>query len=391
MSEGPSRRQPLVVEATETKPGFAGTSVPRKEDSRLVQGQGVFFDDVKRHGMGFVHFVRSPYAHAKIVSIDVSAALELGRRLRDAHRRRGGDPHRPVLRDVGAAGERDQGLRARGRQDALRRRARRRRRRRDARPRARRGRARRGRVRAARRRSSTRGSRTDDGAPILHDEAGSNVVWEGVFDWGDWEGAVAESDHVVRISELHFDRFSSTPLECSGCARRVQPRHRRSGRCTATTRCPGSARSGWRRRCAAGSTSCASSPRTSAARFGNKICLHPYFVACCLLARKLNRPVQWTEWRTDQHMANAHGNERWFQDVEVAVKADGTLLGFKLQGGRRLRRVPALRAARLHHLGAGHARLLPLAERPRRLHAGRARTSRRCRRTAATRGCSTSG
>ena len=53
--------RPLVVEETETKPGFVGQNVPRKEDRRLVQGQGVFFDDVKRHGMGYVHFVRSPY------------------------------------------------------------------------------------------------------------------------------------------------------------------------------------------------------------------------------------------------------------------------------------------------------------------------------------------
>ena len=80
-----------------------------------------------------------------------------------------------------------------------------------------------------------------------------------------------------------------------------------------------------------------------------------------------------------------------FLDVEVPVKADGTMLGFKVQGDRRLRRLPALRAARLHHLGAGHAGLLPLAQRPRRLHAGRARTSRRSPRTAATRACSTSG
>src|SRR2546423_13302420 len=70
--------RPLVVEQTETKPGFAGQSVPRKEDKRLVQGQGVFFDDVKRHGTGYVHFVRSPYGHAKIKSIDVSKALEVG-------------------------------------------------------------------------------------------------------------------------------------------------------------------------------------------------------------------------------------------------------------------------------------------------------------------------
>ena len=65
--------------------------------------------------------------------------------------------------------------------------------------------------------------------------------------------------------------------------------------------------------------------------FGNKICLHPQLTACCLLARKLNRPIQWTEWRTDQHMANSHGNERTFLDVEVPVKADGTMLGFSVR------------------------------------------------------------
>ena len=47
----------------ELEVGYAsGKSVPRKEDGRLVQGQGVFADDIKRHGMGYVHFVRAPYA-----------------------------------------------------------------------------------------------------------------------------------------------------------------------------------------------------------------------------------------------------------------------------------------------------------------------------------------
>jgi len=77
MTETATPTSALVVEEQETRPGFIGTSVPRKEDRRLVQGEGVFFDDVKRHGMGFVHFVRSPYAHAKIKSIDVARALEL--------------------------------------------------------------------------------------------------------------------------------------------------------------------------------------------------------------------------------------------------------------------------------------------------------------------------
>ena len=77
MSETTTVAEPLVVEREPRRsPGYAGQSVPRKEDKRLVQGEGVFFDDVKRHNMGYVHFVRSPYAHAKIRSVDVSKALE---------------------------------------------------------------------------------------------------------------------------------------------------------------------------------------------------------------------------------------------------------------------------------------------------------------------------
>src|SRR4029079_10169154 len=46
---------------------------------------------------------------------------------------------------------------------------------------------------------------------VLHEEAGSNVVWQGLFDWGDFEGAVVEADHFVKIERLHFDRFPATP------------------------------------------------------------------------------------------------------------------------------------------------------------------------------------
>ena len=77
MTETVTPTEALVVEETETRPGFIGQSVPRKEDRRLVQGEGIFIDDMKRHGMGFVHFVRAPYAHARIMSVDVSKALEL--------------------------------------------------------------------------------------------------------------------------------------------------------------------------------------------------------------------------------------------------------------------------------------------------------------------------
>ena len=193
-----------------------GQSIPRKEDKRLVQGQGVFVDDVKRHGMGYVHFVRSPYAHAKIVSIDVSKALELRGRLRDADRRRGRDPDRPVLPDLDAARGARQGLRARGRQGALRRRA--------------------GRAVVAETRELAR-----DAAELVE------VEYEPLPALTSTRGARStptrrsctttrrrtSSGRRLRVgrprrrrsprpttssgsSELHFDRFNSTPLECDG-------------------------------------------------------------------------------------------------------------------------------------------------------------------------------
>src|SRR3954469_2359341 len=54
---------------------WVGRSLRRKEDPRLITGQATYVDDVVLSGMLHVAIVRSPEAHAKIVSIDGSAAL----------------------------------------------------------------------------------------------------------------------------------------------------------------------------------------------------------------------------------------------------------------------------------------------------------------------------
>ncbi|MDA0635880.1 aerobic carbon-monoxide dehydrogenase large subunit, partial [Nonomuraea sp. MCN248] len=46
----------------------------RKEDARFIRGRGTYVDDVKLPGMLHGAVLRSPYAHARIVSIDTSAA-----------------------------------------------------------------------------------------------------------------------------------------------------------------------------------------------------------------------------------------------------------------------------------------------------------------------------
>lgn len=54
--------------------GWFGKSVPRKEDAPLVTGAGRYVADIQLPGAVEVTFVRSPVAHARIRSIDVSAA-----------------------------------------------------------------------------------------------------------------------------------------------------------------------------------------------------------------------------------------------------------------------------------------------------------------------------
>src|SRR3954447_26173684 len=197
MTQTETQTQPLVVTPGKTKPGFAGTNIPRKEDKRLVQGEGVFFDDMKRHGMGYVHFVRSPYAHAKILSIDVSKAHDLGgvygtltgdevailtdpffelsvkpgADIKDYALAVGKVRHvgEPVVAVVAASRElaRDAADLVEIVYEPL-----------DTLVDAR--------------------NAQDEGAPVLHEEAGTNVVWSGVFEWGDIDGALRAADHVVR-------------------------------------------------------------------------------------------------------------------------------------------------------------------------------------------------
>jgi CO/xanthine dehydrogenase Mo-binding subunit len=56
------------------EPRFFGARIKRNEDPRLLTGRALFVDDVDLPGMLHIAFVRSPYAHARIKSIDATAA-----------------------------------------------------------------------------------------------------------------------------------------------------------------------------------------------------------------------------------------------------------------------------------------------------------------------------
>src|SRR5947209_3592840 len=51
-----------------------GAAVSRKEDFRFITGKGQYTDDISRPGQTYIHFVRSPHAHAKIKNLDGAEA-----------------------------------------------------------------------------------------------------------------------------------------------------------------------------------------------------------------------------------------------------------------------------------------------------------------------------
>jgi len=61
---------------TETVQAEVGKARLRKEDARLITGQTNWTDNISLPGQVTVAFVRSPYAHARITGVDVSAAKE---------------------------------------------------------------------------------------------------------------------------------------------------------------------------------------------------------------------------------------------------------------------------------------------------------------------------
>src|SRR5260221_11037231 len=65
---------PLHAPGTQVDCGYIGQSVPRPNAARLLQGRGVFTDDLRFPRLAHVAFFRSPYAHEKIKKIHFEKA-----------------------------------------------------------------------------------------------------------------------------------------------------------------------------------------------------------------------------------------------------------------------------------------------------------------------------
>ncbi len=304
---------------------WTGKSIPRKEDDRLLKGQGRFADDIRRHNEAHVYLLRSPYGHARIRSIDISVANEApgviyiltgeevavlqkpfmeiapppGGLMEDYCLAVGkvhfmGEPVVAILAETEELG-RDAADLIEIDYEPL--------------PAVVDGQA---------------ALKAD--APLVHEEAGTNVVWHGVYDWGDIEGSIAKADKVVKIDRLHFHRFTSTPIECNAAVVEYYPG---SGEYTfwCNNTMPQFAAMFMGPALGIPTDRLHFVTQDIGGSFGNKITTYVYLTICAILAKKSGRPVKWTEYRTDHILGGSHGNERTFTDIVVPVMADGTILG----------------------------------------------------------------
>ena len=302
---------------------WVGKAVPRKEEERLLRGLGKFADDIKLRETLYLRFVRSPYAHAKIANISTAEAEKIpgvvctltgteiasqtqpfieiapdaGGRIRDyplavSKVRYQGEPVAAVVAMSAAIA--DDGAEAvQVDYEPL------------------------GPVVDAEQ------ALTD--ASILHEDAGTNKVWNGVFEYGDVEKAFREAASVVEIDRMHFHRFSSTPLENNVVIGQWDPKDERI-----YYWCNNSFPSFAIQFLAAHLNVHIDRIRVQTfdigGSFGIKITSYPQMAVCALASRKAGgRPIKRVETRSEHMTSSAHGNERTFRDTRVALDENGVI------------------------------------------------------------------
>jgi carbon-monoxide dehydrogenase large subunit len=312
-----------------------GQAMTRREDQRLLFGTGQYVDDVAVANEVFVAFVRSPHAHARIVSIDAGSAKSMpgvvavltgadlkadgigplpdGAGLKRADDKpMCGAPHDALAIDTARyVGEGVAAVLARTRDQAE-----------DAAEQ----------VMVDYKELPavvTIEAATAKGAPLLWPDAPGNIAAQTEFGKKDLcDAAFAKAKHVTRLS-LYNQRLVPVSMEPRGSIAEFDAQ---SGRVTLRTSCQNPA--GLQKTLA---ESCLKVPMQSVrvvvgdvgGGFGMKTQLYAEDVVCAWAARKLKRPVHWRASRSEEFLAGNHGRDQ-INHAELAFDADGKILGFRV-------------------------------------------------------------
>jgi carbon-monoxide dehydrogenase large subunit len=318
----------MTAEAMPTK--MVGQAIKRREDPRLITGQGTFLDDIKLPGMTHACVLRSPYAHAKIKSIDTSkakahpgvVAVFTGEDMLDLNplpcawqagrvKNNVNTPRVLAVGEVHFAGDPVALVIAEDRYIA-----------RDAcdlieveyEPLP---------VVVDAKKA------TEPGAPQLHENAPNNIVmeWE-AGDKAKADAAVAAAEVVVR-EQIINQRLIPTPMETRGAVARYEPA---TGEFTlwTTSQAPHVLR-------LLLTAFVFGIPETKlrvispdiGGGFGQKIFCYNDAAFTMWAARKIGRPVKFVEDRSENYKYSTHGRDH-ITDVELAGNRDGTITGLRV-------------------------------------------------------------
>jgi carbon-monoxide dehydrogenase large subunit len=306
-----------------------GAKIHRREDPRLVRGQGHYMDDFVRPHTAYLAVVRSPYAHATFKSIDPSAATgapgvvavyvaeDIEKVISGAmpvapafvaEKKTVPDRFPLAKSEVCFQGEAVAVVVAETKSQAA---------------------------------DAAQLLAVDyeplpavmdlekalaPGSPKVHESLPDNVGWDLTFS-ADAEAAFAEADVVVKERILQ-QRLAPTPVEPRGVLAEWQDADR------TMTMWMSSQNPHFIRLFVGGAMGIPEnrfrvvSPDVGGG-FGSKISPYPEDYLVPAASKLLGRPVKWVETRTENLQTTTHGRGQVF-DVEVAGKKDGTLLGMKV-------------------------------------------------------------
>jgi aerobic carbon-monoxide dehydrogenase large subunit len=301
-----------------------GHSVKRKEDARFIRGKGQYFDDIVLPGMLHMEILRSPYAHARIVSIDTSAAAALPGvvavvtgELMAQHNL----AWMPTLSGDTQAVLATDKVRYQGQEVAC--------------------------VIAESAyvakdalelievdydplpavTSPQQASASD--APLIRDEKEGQTS-NHVYHWeaGDkdaTDSAFAEADHVVSL-DTFYPRCHPAPLECCGCIADVNPA---TGKATIylTSQAPHAHRTLFAIVAGLPEQSIRIISPDLGGGFGNKVPIYPGYVVATAASLLLGRPVKWVEDRTGNLISTGFARD-YHMRGELAVKG-GKMTGLR--------------------------------------------------------------
>lgn len=160
-------------------------------------------------------------------------------------------------------------------------------------------------------------------APVLHPAAGTNVVSDRSFRYGDPEAAFAAAPHRVALT-VHYPRNSCTPIEGGVVIAEHLPGDE-GYEVTSNFMGPFSLHAVMALALKVPGTRLRHKvPRDSGGSFGVKQSVFPYVVLMCLASRKAGAPVKWVEDRLE-HLAGATSATGRLATIEAAVEADGRI------------------------------------------------------------------